>query len=109
MPPLPDPGCNGPVRLPAHCSTVAADELRIQLVIAADHAATIAIDASEVETIGQAVLQLLIAARAEAGRNGGVLALERPSAAFAERVTRCGLAGAIGLTGDQFHDDKVPS
>lgn len=100
MPPPSEPGYEGPIRLPAHCSTVAADDLRVRLVLAHDLSDTIAIDASEVETIGQAVLQLLIAARAEAEQDGGAISIDNPSPAFAGRVAKCGLAGAIGLNPD---------
>jgi anti-anti-sigma regulatory factor len=94
---------DGPIRLPAHCSTVTADDLRVRLVLAAELGDGIAVDASEVESIGQAVIQLLIAARAEAEREGGTLTIDHPSPAFADRLARCGLADAIGLSSD----DKV--
>lgn len=82
-----------------------ADDLRVRLVLATDLSDTIAIDASEVESIGQAVLQLLIAARAEAAQDGGAMAIVNPSPAFADRVAKCGLASAIGL----FSDDQANS
>ena len=62
-----------------------------------DFEGEITIDASEVENVGQAVLQLLIAARAEAERNEQPFAIVNPSTAFVERVTACRLADAIGL------------
>ena len=97
MPPQPDPEFEGPIRVPAHCSTVVADDLRVRLVLASDLSDTIAIDASDVESVGQAVLQLLIAARVEAEAGGGSILIDRPSLAFVDRITRCGLAEAIGL------------
>ena len=60
----------GPIRLPVHNSTVAAEDLRVRLVIAADFESRVEVDASQVESIGQAVLQLLIATKAEAERYG---------------------------------------
>ena len=61
----------------------------------------IEIDASEVESVGQAVLQLLVAARAEAASAGQAFRIVSPSPAFTDRVTRCQLAAALGLeTGD---------
>jgi len=98
MPSPSEPGFDGPILLPAHCSTVVADDLRIRMVLASDQADTIVIDASEVESVGQAVLQLLIAARAEAERNAGAMSIINPSSAFADRVAEFGLSGAIGLS-----------
>lgn len=89
------------LRLPAHGTTVTAEDLRVRLVLAADLDDTIEIDASEVESVGQAVLQLLVAARAEAASTGQAFHIVNPSPAFTDRVTRCQLAAAIGLeTGD---------
>ncbi len=85
------------VRLPAHCTTVTAEDIRVRLVLAADFDGAIEVDAGEVESIGQATLQLLIAARAEAVATGRGFAIVDPSAAFVERVTLCRLAEAIGL------------
>lgn len=101
--PLPELGEDRALRLPAHGTTVTAEELRIRFVLAADLDATIAVDASEVESVGQAVLQLLVAAKAEADRAGKAFAITNPSPAFVERVNQCRLAEAIGLepvTGD---------
>ena len=102
--PLPDaePGLDDrSLRLPAHGTTVTAEDLRVRLVLAADLDDTIEIDASEVESVGQAVLQLLVAARAEAASNGQLFRIANPSPAFVDRVNRCQLAAAVGLdTGD---------
>jgi len=87
----------GPLRLPAHCTTVAAEELRVQLVLAADLHGAIEVDASEVESIGQATLQLLVAARMEMDGGGQRFAILDPSSAFADRVSRCRLAELLGL------------
>lgn len=86
-----------PIRLPANGTTVAAEELRVRLVLAADVDGRIEIDASQVESVGQAVLQLLVAARAEAEANGQAYSIIDPSPAFVERVADCRLAHAIGL------------
>ncbi len=92
------------VRLPAHCTTVTAEDIRVRLVLAADFDGAIEVDASQVESIGQAALQLLIAARAEAATTGRPFAIIDPSAAFVERVTHCRLAEAIGLESQkEFH------
>jgi len=87
-----------PLRLPAHCTTVAAEELRVQLVLAADLDGAIEVDASEVESIGQATLQLLVAARVEMDGAGQRFAILDPSPAFADRVSRCRLADLLGLS-----------
>jgi len=85
------------LRLPAHGTTVTAEDLRVRLVLAADLDDAIEIDASDVESVGQAVLQLLVAANAEAASAGQAFRIVNPSPAFTERVNRCHLAVAIGL------------
>lgn len=98
--PVPEP-MDQPLRLPSNASTATAAELQAELVRAIDGEAGIAIDASQVESIGQAALQILVAARAEAQANDRLFRIVDPSAAFVDRVTRCRLAAAIGLeTGD---------
>ncbi len=93
-----DPGAEGgPVRLPPQCTTVTAEDLRVRLVLAAHGEGELTVDASEVETVGQAVLQLLVAARAEAERNGQAFLVANPSQPFADRVAACRLADALGL------------
>ncbi len=77
------------VKLPAHCTTVVAADLHASLL-----AGALTLDAGEVESVGQAVLQLLAAARAGAGERFAVV---NPSPAFMDRITACGLSGAIGL------------
>ena len=85
------------LRLPVHGATVTAEDLRVRLVLAADFDGEMVIDASEVESVGQAVLQLLVAARAEALSFGQPFAIVNPSPAFVERGTACRLGEAIGL------------
>ncbi|MBB5710734.1 STAS domain-containing protein [Sphingomonas xinjiangensis] len=99
--PLHDAAHDGAVRLPAHGTTVTAEDLRVGLVLAADRNDAIEVDASDVESVGQAVLQLLVAARNEASAAGQDFRIVNPSQAFVERVTSCHLAHAVGLeTGD---------
>lgn len=88
---------SAPIGLPAHCTTIVAEDMRARLVAAADGDGPIEIDASSVESIGQATLQLLAAARAEAAAGGQGFAILTPSTAFVERVTSCRLADAVGL------------
>ena len=92
-----DEAAGGAVRLPAHGSTVIAEDLRIRLVIANDAGDDLVVDASEVESVGQAVLQLLVAARAEAERAGQAFSIVNASPAFVQRVHACRLAEALGL------------
>lgn len=99
--PLPEAGEDRSLRLPAHGTTVTAEDLRVRLVLAADLDDAVEIDASEVESVGQAVLQLLVAARNEAAGNGQPFRILNPSHAFVDRVIRSRLASAVGLeTGD---------
>lgn len=81
---------DGALKLPAHCTTIVATELHARLVAGATE-----LDASEVESAGQAVLQLLVAARADAGERFTIV---HPSRAFVDRITACGLGEAVGLS-----------
>lgn len=97
----PDRTSSGLVSLPASATTVCANDLRVHLVTAFDGNEAVEIDASEVETVGQAVLQLLMAAQEEAKRAETVCRVVNPSAAFAERVNECGLAERIGMNSQE--------
>jgi anti-anti-sigma regulatory factor len=97
MLPQPDPALPSMVRLPAYGNTVAAEDIRTCLVFAAEFEDETLIDASAVESIGQAVLQLLIAAKAGALSTGQTFRIVDPSEAFIKRVASCGLETAIGL------------
>ena len=104
MPSQSDSAGQDPVLLlPVHGTTVTAEDLRVRMVLASDFDGEILVDASEVESIGQAVLQLLLAAKAEADGNGQNFAIRDPSPAFVDRVKACGLAGAIGLNVEEEH------
>ncbi|TFI59590.1 STAS domain-containing protein [Sphingomonas parva] len=87
----------GPLVLPPHGSTVVAEDLRVRLVLASDVDGDIVVDGSDVESIGQAVLQLLIAGREEAERNGHGFTIANPSAPLRSRLEACGLATLFGL------------
>lgn len=93
----PDPAEDRSLRLPVNGNTVAAEDLKVRLVLAADLDEEMRIDASQVESVGQAVLQLLVAARAEAERKSLNFEITNPSPAFVERVAGCGLAETLGL------------
>ncbi|WP_294330252.1 STAS domain-containing protein [uncultured Sphingomonas sp.] len=91
----------GAVALPAHGSTVTAADLQTRLIQAVDGDGPVEVDASQVESVGQAVLQLLVAAKAEAEKLGKAFTILNPSTAFTDRVNRCQLAAAVGIdTGD---------
>lgn len=89
--------------LPPHGTTVTAEDLRVRMVLASDFDGAMEVDASAVESVGQAVLQLLLAARAEAEAQGQHFVIHNPSPAFVDRVTACGLAPAIGLSVNEDH------
>lgn len=111
MPNQPDPMNPDPMNndraliLPAHGTTVTAEELRVRMVLASDFDHAITIDASAVESVGQAVLQLLVAAKIEADAQSQPFVIQNPSAAFVQRVTACGLADAIGVA---VEEDEQP-
>jgi len=90
------------LQLPVHGSTVTAEDLRVRMVLACDFEGAMNIDASRVETVGQAVLQLLVAARTEALDAGHEFEIVNPSTAFVQRVQACGLAEAVGLSEEEF-------
>lgn len=90
---------DGRLRLPPNVTTVMADDLRVGLVLAADHEAAILIDATEMVSIGQAALQLLIAARQEADRLNIPFEIEHAQAPLIARLDALGLAQMLGLTG----------
>jgi anti-anti-sigma regulatory factor len=87
----------GPVVLPSHGSTVVAEDLRVRLVLASDIDGDVIVDGADVESIGQAVLQLLIAAKEEADRNGNTFTIANPSEALRQRITACHLGGLLGI------------
>ena len=92
--PSPEPGV---IRLTGHGTTVTAEDLRTQLVLASDFATETRIDATDLLSVGQAVLQLLVAARREAGVRDHGIQYSGASQAFSDRVHDCKLAEAIGL------------
>lgn len=88
---------DGRVLLPANITTVMAEELRARLVLAADHDEAIIIDAAETESIGQAALQLLIAAKREADRLDLPFTIENAGSALRKRITTLGLADILDM------------
>lgn len=92
------PVSDGRLHLPANVPTVMAEDLRAALVFAADHEEAIRIDASETTSIGQAALQLLVAARMEAERLHLTFAIEHARPELTARLATLGLADLLGLT-----------
>lgn len=90
---------DGRLRLPPNVTTLMAEDLRAGLVLAADHESAILINASETVNIGQAALQLLIAARQEADRLNIPFEIENAQAPLIARLDALGLADILGLTG----------
>ena len=84
-------------RLPAHGTTAIAEDWHPRLVAAADAGDAIEVDASEAETVSQAMLQLLVAARVDALGHDRAFTITNPSRAFSDRVTGCALAQSLGL------------
>ncbi|WP_246351898.1 STAS domain-containing protein [Sphingobium subterraneum] len=84
--------------MPANVTTVLAEDLRARLVLAADHDEAIFIDASETETVGQAALQLLIAAQREAARLGLPFVIENMRPELVARIARLGFGELLGLS-----------
>lgn len=97
--PIVQPSTGEPHRivLPAALTTPACDALHQGLVAALASDAPVELDASAVETVGQAALQLLVATRREVAGRGGSFFIAAPSASFTEQVTRCGMTALIGL------------
>jgi|APFEC2959095136_1045048.scaffolds.fasta_scaffold00746_3 anti-anti-sigma regulatory factor len=85
------------VALPANGMTATAEELRNQLVCAGRTEGTIVIDGSAVQTVGQAVLQLLVATQRDALATGGSCRIVNASAALRDAVAACRLTAAIEL------------
>lgn len=96
MPSLPEP-----ILLPPGGTLAAAEELQPLLVLAADRGEGLHLDASAVENAGQAMLQLLIAARREAEASGLAFRIANPSNAFQERASACRVEAALGLAPDE--------
>ena len=80
------------IKLPAVCDTLASDTLKTEMSDVCG-VATVEIDAAEVEKIGQACLQLLVAA----SRSSGGIAIKNPSEAFAASADLAGLASVLAL------------
>ena len=103
QPNLPDDAAEATdtIVLPVNGTTVTAEELKVRLVLAADTGGATTIDASQVESAGQAMIQLLIAGYAEAQAKGHPFTIINPSPAFTARIEALGLAGPLGLVTEE--------
>jgi chemotaxis protein CheX len=72
--------------LPSRLDTAAAPPLRLALKKLIEQAQPVAIDGGAVEQVGQACLQVLLAARAAAAAEGLPFAVTGASAPFADTV-----------------------
>ena len=96
-PHLEGPEADGRIHLPPNVTTTMAEDLRAGLVLAADHDEAILIDASETQSIGQAAVQLLVAAKLEAERLNLPFAIEHARPELVDRITALGLADMLEL------------
>lgn len=85
------------VHLPANGATVTASALRERLIDAFEQGGATVIDGSAVQTIGQAVLQLMLAGRHQAAAAGTTWDIINASPSLVEMAQSCCLAEAIGL------------
>jgi len=91
----PDGGSPAYVMLPANPNTLAAEDLRVQLVMAVDSDEDVTIDAGEAGLVGQAVLQLLVAADRAVQDAGKSLSIINCDAELCGRLTALGLADTL--------------
>ena len=85
------------VVLPARCVTVAAEDVRNRLVMASALGSETIVDADAVQTVGQAVLQLLLSARNDASVRQRGFRFSAMSPTFVERITAMCLAAPLGI------------
>ncbi|QJU57457.1 STAS domain-containing protein [Sphingomonas sp. AP4-R1] len=92
------------ITLPAHCSTKVAPGLLASFLDHADRGADLIVDGSAVDVVGQAVLQLLVCAKADADAAGRSFAIAPASDALVARAIGCKLGRQLGL--DSIETDK---
>jgi chemotaxis protein CheX len=84
-----------PLSLAATLDTAAAGPLRQALRQAIERGAPVTLDGSGVERVGQACLQVLVAARAAAGERGVAFAIADPSPALDGMAALAGLSPLV--------------
>lgn len=99
--------------LPADCGIAQAEALRDRLAPLRTMEAPVRLDASAVERISTACLQLLVALFRERAEAGYSSALQTPSAPLAEAVAWLGLSASLPIVApDAPHDEphnEIPS
>lgn len=85
------------VTLPADCRLAAQAALQAELVAALERGGDVVLDASAVERVDTAALQLLVLLRRELASRDGTLAWRGVSAAFNEAAGLLGLARILEL------------
>ncbi len=101
----------GPVVLPRHPSIKNVAELKEQLLEVHGTAATVVVDAREVESIDTAALQLLVAFMNSLREQSGSVEWDEPSAVFSEMAELADLSRALGIGDDaaiDVDDDLCP-
>ncbi len=91
-----------PLSLPASLDLTGADALRTQLQDCLASHDTVLIDGSAVERVSTACLQVLVAARTEAGGQGQSFTLTAMSTALGSAVRDLGLLAALGVQGAEW-------
>lgn len=81
-----------PTLLPSTLDTAAAGQLRLTLKGLVERGEPLMLDGGGVDRIGQASLQVLVAARAAAGEAGLPFRIDAPSPALDEMARLAGLA-----------------
>ncbi|WP_375289083.1 STAS domain-containing protein [Qipengyuania sp.] len=80
------------IKMPAVCDSLASEALKTEMSDVCG-IGVIEVDASDVEKIGQACFQVLVAA----ARTSGGIAIKNPSENFTSAVALTGLAGVLSL------------
>ncbi len=85
------------ITLPAHCATAVAQGLLASFIDHADCGEDVVVDGSAVDVVGQAVLQILVCAKADAGATGRSFTIEPASDALVKRAIGCRLGEQLGF------------
>jgi anti-anti-sigma regulatory factor len=85
------------ITLPAHCATAVAQGLLASFIDHADRGEDVVVDGSAVDVVGQAVLQVLVCAKADADAAGRSFLIAPASDALIQRAIGCRLGQQVGL------------
>lgn len=95
--------------LPADCGIAQAEALRGRLTELRELDAPLQLDASAVERVSTACLQLLVALFRERAETGRSSALQAPSAPLAEAVVCLGLSASLPIAAPDAPHDETPN